>query len=128
MGGAIQTLSERSMRGQILGSSGAGREVRLHAPHVKEQRRRRHPRAGRAVALELFRPVVALVGCRRRPVSAGKASQIVGGHGAIVPMIRPLIPQMPRQAPGEEHVGQPALARSTVNGQDRSERVFNPVK
>lgn len=76
------------MSRQILESIGARREVRLHAPHVKEQRRGRRPRGGRAVALELLRPIVALPVRRRRPVAAGKAPQIVGGHSAIVPMIR----------------------------------------
>ena len=55
---AIQTLSERSVIGQILVSMLARRKVRLHDAHMNEECRGSPPRRGGAVRLVLLCPVV----------------------------------------------------------------------
>ena len=78
------------MIGQVLISMAGRREVRLHGSHVQDQCGGSLPCGRRAELAILLRPVVTLADRCRRPVAAGKASQVVGVHGTILTRQRAL--------------------------------------
>lgn len=72
------------MIGQVLIAVGARRKVRLYRAHMQGERRGSLTRGRRTELPVLLRPVVSLAGRCRRPVAAGKASQVVGVHTLIL--------------------------------------------
>jgi len=72
------------MIGEVLVAQPGGWIVWLHGSHMLQERGSGKARGTRAVLVVLLRPVVALAGRGRRPVTVSEAPEIVASHGIIV--------------------------------------------